>query len=186
MALSLVLLVTAALLVKSFLRLQEVSPGFESDNVLLTTLSLPGPKYSDRAAVSLFFDKVLPRLERLPGVRAVGVTNVVPLSAMNVRNDFTIAGRPPLTVTDKPGAQSRWVSPDYFRAMGIPLIRGRAFTAQDNADASGVVIIDEALARRLWPNADPVGAHLILEEGTQTREVEIVGVVAEREALHTG
>lgn len=176
-ALSLVLLVTAALLVKSFLRLQEISPGFESENLLLTTLSLPGPKYSDRAAVALFFDRLLPRLETLPGVRAVGVTNVVPLSAMNVRNDFTIAGRPPLTETDKPGAQSRWVSPDYFRAMGIPLIRGRAFTAQDNADAAGVVIIDEALARRLWPNADPVGAHLILEEGTQTREVEIVGVV---------
>lgn len=177
-ALSLVLLVTAALLVKSFLRLQEVSPGFESENALLTTLSLPGPKYSDRAAISLFFDKLLPRLETLPGVRAVGVTNVVPLSAMNVRNDFTIAGRPPLTVTDKPGAQSRWVSPDYFRAMGIPLTRGRAFTAQDNADGSGVVIIDEALARRLWPNADPVGVHLILEEGTQMREVEIIGVVA--------
>ncbi len=177
-ALSLILLVTAALLVKSFLRLQQVSPGFESENLLLTTLSLPAPKYSDRAAVSLFFDKLLPRLETLPGVRAVGATNVVPLSAMNVRNDFTIAGRPPLTVTDKPGAQSRWVSPDYFRAMGIPLVRGRAFTAQDNADAAGVVVIDEALARRLWPNADPVGAHLILEEGTQTREVEIVGVAA--------
>jgi putative ABC transport system permease protein len=177
-ALSLVLLVTAALFVKSFLRLQEVSPGFQGENVLLTTLSLPAPKYSDRAAVSLFFDKLLPRLETLPGVSAVGVTNVAPLSQMNVRNDFTIAGRPPLTVADKPGAQSRWVSPDYFRAMGIPLVRGRAFTPQDKADASAVVIIDEALGRRLWPNADPVGAHLILEEGTQRREVEIVGVVA--------
>ena len=145
--------------------------------MLLSTLSLPGPKYSDRAAVSLFFDKLLPRLETLPGVRAVGATNVVPLSQMNVRNDFTVAGRPPLTVADKPGAQSRWVSPDYFRAMGIPLIRGRAFTPQDNADAAGVVIIDEAVARRLWPNADPLGAHLILED-PQPREVAIVGVVA--------
>lgn len=176
-ALSLVLLVTAALLVKSFLRLQQLSPGFASENVLLTTISLPGPKYSGRAAVSLFFDKLLPRLETLPGVRAVGATNVVPLSQMNVRNDFTVAGRAPLTVADKPGAQSRWVSPDYFRAMGIPLIRGRAFRAQDNADAAGVVIIDEAVARRLWPNADPLGAHLILED-PQPREVEIVGVVA--------
>ena len=177
-ALSLVLLVTAALLVKSFLRLQEISPGFESDNVLLTTLSLPAPKYSDRGAVTLFFDKLLPRLETLPGVRSVGATNVVPLSQMNVRNDFTIAGRPPLTVAENPGAQSRWVSTDYFHAMGIPVIRGRVFTPQDNADAPGVVVVDEALARQHWPNENPVGEHLLLQDSPEPREVEIVGVAA--------
>ena len=175
-ALSLILLVTAALLVQSFVRLQQVGPGFESDNVLLTRLSLPSPKYSDPKSVTIFLDKVIPRLATLPGVRAVGAANVLPLSAMNVRNDFKVAGRPPLTETDKPGAQSRWVSPDYFRALGIPL-RGRAFTERDNADAAGVVIIDEALARRLFPNEDPLGVHLILED-PNPREVEIVGVVA--------
>ena len=177
-ALSLVLLITAALLVKSFLRLQEVTPGFNGDHLLLTRLSLPTGKYSNREAVALFFDKVLPRLESLPGVRAVGATNVLPLSGMNVRSDFTIVGRPPLGPTDKPAAQNRWVSPGYFRALGIPLIKGRPFNAQDNADAPGVVIIDEALARRLWPDTTPLGVHLMLEDTPKPREVEIIGVVA--------
>jgi putative ABC transport system permease protein len=97
---------------------------------------------------------------------------------MNVRSDFAIVGRPALSPTDKPAAQNRWVSPEYFRALGISLIRGRAFTAQDNADAPAVVIIDEALARRLWPNTNPLGVHLMLEDTPKPREVEIIGVVA--------
>ena len=177
-ALSLVLLITVALLVKSFLRLQEVAPGFNGEHLLLTRLSLPNGKYSNREAVALFFDKVLPRLENLPGVRAVAATNVLPLSGMNVRSDFTIVGRPPLGPTDKPAAQNRWVSPGYFRALGIPLIKGRSFNAQDKADAPGVVIIDEALAHRLWPNTTPLGAHLLLEDTPKPRDVEVVGVVA--------
>ena len=177
-ALSLVLLITAALLVKSFLRLQDIAPGFKGDHLLLTRLSLPAGKYSNREAVTLFFDRILPRLESLPGVQTVGATNVLPLSGMNVRSDFTIVGRPPLSPTDKPAAQNRWVSPEYFRALGIPLIKGRSFNMQDNGDAAGVVIIDEALAHRLWPNDTPLGVHLMLEDTPKPREVEIIGVVA--------
>src|SRR6185503_8633308 len=105
------------------------------------------------------------------------VANVLPISGMNVRSDFLIMGRPLLSPTDKPAAQSRLVSPDYFQALGIPILNGRAFTEFDNAQATGVVIIDAALAQRYWPNETPVKAHLLLEDGNpQPRDVEIVGV----------
>ena len=176
-ALCLVLLITAGLLVKSFLRLQEVSPGFNGENLLLVRLSLPPSRYSKREAVALFFDRVLPRIAALPGVSSVGASNVLPVSGMNVRSDFTIAGRPPLTPTDKPAAQSRLVSPDYFEALGIPILSGRDFAEQDNAQAAGVVIIDSALAKRYWPDENPLGFHLLLEDGSPTpRDAEIVGV----------
>ncbi len=176
-ALSLVLLITAGLLIKSFLRLQEVSPGFNGDHLLLTRLSLPPSRYSKREAINVFFDKVLPKIAALPGAGSVGVANVLPISGMNVRNDFMIMGRPLLSPTDKPAAQSRLVSPDYFQALGIPILNGRAFTEFDNAQATGVVIIDAALAQRYWPNENPVKAHLLLEDGNPLpRDVEIVGV----------
>jgi predicted permease len=176
-ALSLMLLITAGLLVKSFLRLQEVSPGFNGDNLLLVRLSLPQASYPNREAVTVFFDKLLPQIASLPGVSSVGAANVLPLSGMNVRSDFTIVGRPPVLPTEKPASQNRWVSPDYFQALGIRVLKGREFTAQDNVHAPGVVIVDEALARRYWPNESPVGSHLLLEDGSpQPRDVEIVGV----------
>jgi putative ABC transport system permease protein len=176
-ALSLVLLITAGLLVKSFLRLQEVSPGFNGDNLLLVRLSLPPSTYSNRAAITVFFDKILPQVANLPGVNSVGAANVLPLSGMNVRSDFTIVGRPPVLPTEKPASQNRWVSPGYFQTLGIPVLKGREFTPQDNAQAPGVVIVDEALAKRYWPNESPVGSHLLLEDGSpQPRDVEIIGV----------
>jgi putative ABC transport system permease protein len=184
-AISLVLLITAGLLVKSFMRLQKVSPGFDGENLLLVRLSLPAAKYPKRQAVTTFFEKVLPGIESLSGVESVAVANVLPLSGMNVRNDFTIAGRPPLSATDIPAAQSRWVSPGYFQTLGIQLVRGREFTTHDNSNAPGVVIIDEALAQRYWSNENPVGVHLKLDEGSpEGRDVEIVGVA--RNIKHVG
>lgn len=176
-ALSLMLLISAALLIKSFLRLQEVRPGFRSDNLLLVRLSLPPRTYPDAERITVFYEEVLSRIQRLPGVEEVGAANVLPLSGLNVRSDFTIAARPPLTAADKPAAQSRLVSADYFKAMGIQIVKGRAFTAHDNARANRVAVIDEALARRYWPEADPIGAHLKIEDTPNGREVEIVGIV---------
>ena len=177
-ALSLMLLITAALLMKSFLRLQAVSPGFDKENVLVARLSLPPTKYRDRETVATFFDKALAQILTLPGVRAAGAVNVLPLSGMNTRSDFTIAGRPPLKPTDKPAAQSRWITPDYFRALGMHLIKGREFTLHDNATGAPVAIIDEALSRRHWPDSNPLGDHLLIEDdASRIRDVEIVGVV---------
>jgi predicted permease len=175
-ALSLVLLISAALLMQSFLRLQDVQPGFKSDNLLLVRLSLPPRKYSNAEAVTVFYDQVLSRIQSLPGVQSAGASNVLPLSGLNVRSDFTIAGRPPLSASDKPAAQNRFVSADYFRALGIRIVQGREFTPHDNAAGSRVAIIDEALARRYWPNANPLGVHLNIEDSPQPRDVEIVGV----------
>ena len=177
-ALSLMLLISAALLIKSFLRLQEVKPGFKSENLLLVRLSLPPRAYSSAEAVTVFYDQILSRIQQLPGVEEAGGANVLPLSGLNVRSDFTITGRPPLTASDKPAAQTRLVTADYFKALGIQVVKGRAFTAHDTAIANRVAVIDEALARRYWPEGNPIGVHLNIEDAPNGRDVEIVGVVA--------
>jgi putative ABC transport system permease protein len=180
-ALSLVLLISAGLLVKSFFLLQRVTPGFNTGNLLLVRLSLPQARYQKRETVADFYQKLTQRVESLPGVQAVGVASVLPLSGMNARADFTIVGRALASAQDAPGAQNRWVSPGYFRMMSIPLLKGREFTAQDAAQSLAVVVIDEALARRYWPNQNPLGARLRIDDGgaEPPREVEIVGVVGD-------
>jgi predicted permease len=178
LAISLVLLVGAGLLVKSFMRLQQVSPGFEPSNMLLVRLSLPQSSYSTPQSVAAFYQKLAPRIEGLPGVQGVGLANVLPLSASNTRTDFSIVGRPPLSPSEMPGAQNRWVSPGYFQTMRVPLLAGREFTEQDGTDSPGVVVIDEALAHRFFkPDESPIGFHLRIDDGAgEPREVEIVGV----------
>jgi putative ABC transport system permease protein len=178
-ALSLLLLIGAGLLIKSYARLQNVSPGFEANNLLTAQLSLPPARYGKAEAVKVFYDKLAVRLGDLPGVEAVGAASVAPLSGINARTEFTIAGRPPATPNETPAAQDRWVSPGYFRTMQIPLRQGREFTEFDHERAAGVVIIDEVLAQRYWPQGNPLGAHLSLDYGTgeKPRDFEIIGVV---------
>jgi putative ABC transport system permease protein len=178
-AISLVLLTGAGLLVKSFRNLQSVSPGFEAENLLSVRLSLPQTKYSKPEAVENFYQKIVPRIESLSGVETVGAANVLPLSAMNVRADFTIVGRPPLSQTEVPAAQNRWVSPSYFQTLRIAVLKGRQFTEMDTPRGQGVVMIDKSLADRYWPGADPLGAHIKIDDAAPAppREVEIIGVV---------
>ena len=177
-ALSLTLLSAAGLLSKSFARLLAVDPGFSPENVLAVRATLSKTTYPDPESARRFFQNVRLRLESLPGVASAGATSVLPLSAMNARMDFSIAGRPESDPSRKPGAQNRWVDPGFFTTLGIPVRRGRDFTDRDNASAPGVVILDEALARALFPGVDPVGSRLILEDAvSETREAEIVGVV---------
>lgn len=178
-ALSLILLINAGLLAKSFLRIQEVSAGFDTDKLLLVRLSLPQARYKDRDSVKIFYDNVSRRVGELDGVKSVSLANVLPLSGMNVRSEFSIVGRPPLSPTDMPASQSRWVSPGYFETMQIPLKRGRDFTEYDNERSREVVVIDEALAERYWPGEDPIGTHLrVTYDGEPApREVEVIGIV---------
>ena len=177
-ALSLALLVGAGLLIRSFGQLQSVSPGFEPGGLLTAQVSLPAASYSEARAVRVLYDKLAGRLTDLPGVEAVGAASVLPLSGINARTDFTISGRPPATPADTPAAQDRWVSPGYFHAMRIPLLEGRDFTEADDERGAGVAVIDETLARRHWPDASPMGAHLLLDYGTgeKPRDFEIVGI----------
>jgi len=178
-AISLVLLIGAGLLVKSFQRLQNVSPGFDADGLLLVRLSLPQARYSKPEEIRTFYEKIASRIEALPGVESVGAANVLPMNGLNVRADYTVVGRPPVSKTDVPAAQNRFVSPGYFHTMKIPIMTGRDFTEMDGSRAQAVVVIDETVAARYWPDQNPLGAHLKIDDGGATpREVEIVGVAA--------
>jgi putative ABC transport system permease protein len=177
-ALSLLLLVGTGLLIRSFIKLQSVSAGVDTRNVLSARLSLPATKYAQSDLMIAFVDRLLQKLRHVPGVRSVSMGSVLPLSGMNTRADFSIAGRPPLTEEERPAAQNRWVAPNYFRTMGIPLFRGRDFNDLDTQSSQSVVVIDEELAKRHFPSQDPLGMHLrVGDSGPNAREVEIVGVV---------
>jgi predicted permease len=178
-ALSLVLLVCASLLITSFERLQSVNPGFGLKHTLAVRLSLPPAKYSTGDAVRIFYDRLAARLRALPGVESLGAASTLPMSALNARTEFLISGRPPVKPSDVPGAQHRWVSPGYFHAMNIPLLRGREFTDADKQQSAGVMVIDRTLAQRFFPDRDPIGAHILITLGddSPSPEYEIVGVV---------
>lgn len=177
-ALSLVLLVCAGLLIKSFNRLQNVSPGFNLERALAVRLALPPAKFPTGAAVKNFYDRLAPRLTALPGVESVGAASALPMSALNARTEFVISGRPPAKPSDVPGAQHRWVSPGYFQAMRIPLLRGREFMEQDDEKGAGVVVIDQALAIKFFAGEEALGAHIqiVLGDGVASRDYEIVGI----------
>lgn len=166
-ALSLVLMIAAGLLLRSFGRLMEVNPGFDSHNVLLARIWLPVPNNPDRdpyrllATRSAFIKEVLRRASALPGVQyaAIGSGGGVPLLDQNKPGLFTIEDQPALDTT-RPLTKFSAVSPDYFRALGTPLVRGRFFEAGDDEQAPRVVLIDEALAQRFFAKIDPIGRHI--------------------------
>jgi putative ABC transport system permease protein len=178
-ALALVLLIAFVLTMKSFWRIQHVNPGFTADHVLAMEMELPtDSKYRTRAEQAEFFRRVLENVRSLPMVRSAGVTNLIPLDTSDERRvAFTIEGRAPLPAGQSLPADYRAASTDYFRALGIPLRRGRYFTEQDKADRPLVVVINEALARRYWPDAsDPVGQRVRIGRALVA---EIVGVVGD-------
>ena len=178
MAFAVILLVGAGLLIRSFVQLQQVNPGFEPRGVLAMQVSLPGSKYREGAQRASFDRQVLEAVRALPGVRSAATITTLPMSGFNQSGSFRIEGR-----QTPPGESSphgdRWMpSDDYFQTMGVPLVRGRYFDARDTAEAPGVAIVSEALARKYWPGEDPVGQRITFEGGQQApRWREIVGVV---------
>ncbi len=177
-ALSAILLSGAALLSKSFARLLSIDPGFSADKTLAVRLTLSRTSYPDPDATARFFERTIERLRGLPGIEAAGTGSVLPLSGMNARQDFEIVGRPAPRPEDAPGAQARWVDAGYFETLGIPVGRGRAFATTDDRSSVGVAILDEPLARALFPAGNAVGSRLRLEDAEEKpREAEIVGVV---------
>jgi putative ABC transport system permease protein len=161
-ALALVLLIGAGLLIKGFLRLRSVDPGFNPKNVLVTWTVLSPSKYPDRTQVADFYQTLLARIEALPGVQFVGATNDLPLSGDNSSWGFTTEAHPRPAPGEVLEANYRVASPNYFRAMGISLVRGRFFTEFDNESAPGAVIINETMARRFWSDEDPIGKRMKL------------------------
>ncbi len=179
-SLSLLLLATAGLLIKSFARLQQESPGFNVERALTASLTLPAAKYATPEKRAAFAEQLLTRITSLPGVVSAGVTNSLPLTGSNSQGSYNIEGYTPPTGQPSPHAMVRQVSADYFRAMGIPLLRGRYFEATDTLGRENVVVIDRILADRYWPGADPIGKR-ISRGGNATQGNglwTIIGVVA--------
>jgi len=177
-ALAVVLLAGAGLLLASLARLQSVSPGFSPDGVLAARLTLAGPRYQDRAAMAQFYDNVLNRLRETPGVDAAGAAGALPLSGSANTSNFHIPGRP--EPADGQGPTSRWerVTPEYFRALGIPLKSGREFETRDKVDAPPVLIVTESWARTFFPGEPNVVGKLIGSGGSE-KQSTIVGVVGD-------
>ncbi|HEX8719431.1 MAG TPA: ABC transporter permease [Pyrinomonadaceae bacterium] len=178
-ALSLILLVGAGLMIRSFWKLQNVDPGFDTSNALTLRVPLAPPRYAEPQQQLAFHDRVLEQIRALPGVVAAGSTTTLPLTGGGSKQPFTVEGQPAPPVAEQPLAQTRYVSPDYFRAAGIPVRRGRAFDDRDGDGAPQVVIISEAMARRFFPGQDPVGQRLTPSFHLKQGAREIVGVVGD-------
>ena len=175
--LALVLLGGAGLLARSFMQLTHVDPGFVPENATALRLSLPQKKYAQPEQQNAFANSLLERLKDLPGVQAAGITHSMPLVGDYVLG-FNIEGRPALDPNDLPNTNYYAVTPDYFRAMGIRLVRGRVFTAQDDVKAPRVAIINETMARQFFPNEDPIGKRINITNGPDTWR-QIIGVVGD-------
>jgi putative ABC transport system permease protein len=178
LALSLILLNGAGLLLESFFRLQKVDGGFRPEHVLTLRVSLPEAKYSKPEQVRTFFHDVLARVSRLPGVEAAGAVNALPLSGLSTSGTTTMDTQSVPPEARTPEADLRVVTPGYFEAMGIDLVRGRYFSDADNDQSAPVAIVDETLAKTYWPNEDAVGKRLRRGGAKSTRPwMTVVGVV---------
>ncbi|WP_348264622.1 ABC transporter permease [Telmatobacter sp. DSM 110680] len=176
LALSLVLLIGAGLLIRSFVRLQSVAPGFTADNVLSMQFVVSDPKYEDQKVLAGFYHEIESRIAHLPGVVAEGTVSALPLTGSVGWGGIHVEGYNP-----PPGQELqvdiRTASTDYFRTMQVPLIAGRFFSDQDNLETSQVAIIDQKFAQRFWPNNDAVGKHLWFDPKKPITIVGVAGVV---------
>ncbi len=181
-ALALVLLVGAGLLLNSLVRLLRVDPGFTPENVLTVNLAL-GERYRTKEPIMNFYQQSLERIKALPGVSAVGAINLLPFGEMLLRGDFIIEGQPEPPRDNPNMALKPAVSADYFRAINIPVLKGRALTERDTADAPGVVAISDSAARRFFAGRDPIGQRISFDRDRNNNNapiwLEIVGVVGD-------
>lgn len=159
-ALALVLLTGAGLMLKSFLILESVDPGIHPENVLVMDFSMGGKKYAKTQARAPFMDAVLHRVEQIPGVQSAAMASDVPLTNNSDAQAILIEGRPDPGPKQRPIVNVNVVGPGYLRTLGIPLLKGRDFSARDTESAPAVVLINQAMARKLWPNEDPTGARI--------------------------
>ncbi len=177
-ALSLVLLAGAGLLIRSFFRLQSVSPGFDASGVLTARVQLPGARYNDSRRSSAFFTETVSRIRALPGVQSAAAVSFLPLAGPGIGTSFYRADRPQPAAGEAPTTEVRPVTPEFFRTMRVPMLSGRDFNDSDTADSPLVAIVGEALARQHLSGEHPIGKRLHVNIGTvDGMNVEIVGVV---------
>jgi predicted permease len=176
LALSLMLVIGAGLLIRSFVRLQSVPPGFTTDRVLSMQVVASGPKYREDKPVVQFYKEIGDRITHLPGIKTEGLVSALPLTGAVGWGGINVEGYTPL-----PGQELqvdlRIASTDYFRAMDIPLLKGRFFSEHDTRDSQHVVIIDEKFAQRFWPHDNPIGKHVWFDPKKPMMIAGVVGVV---------
>jgi predicted permease len=184
-ALALVLLVGAGLLIKSFARLQSVDPGFSTENVLTAQVSLPAARYPDQPARRAFWARAIEQARALPGVTVVGLTSNVPFNGMVSSGSYSIVGYNPGPTDARPHGRQEVVGGDYFKAMQIPLVSGRLFTDGDTAESPRVVVIDQYLVNRYFPNRSPLGQQISRGDASSP-PFTIVGVVGTINSIDLG
>ena len=178
MAVALTLLIGSALLIKSFIRLRDVDPGFNPDHVVTMRMILASSRYKDAAAAVAGLDEMISRIRRIPGVLAAGSIHFLPLTGLDSATGFRVDGQPIPKPGSEPVTVVSIVTPGYFSAMSIPLVRGRMFDGRDIAGRPQVTIINQALAGKFFPGMNPVGQRLFVQWGRKT-PYEIVGVVGD-------
>jgi putative ABC transport system permease protein len=179
LALAVVLLVGAGLLIRSFLLLQRVDPGFNPERLLTFRVQVPD-RYKPEERVA-FFERTVAEISAIPGVRSAAAINMVPVAGRGIGAWLNIVGRPPADGTNPNAVPYRVVTPGYFETVGLRLISGRLLTKSDSLERSPVVVIDEALARRQWPGEDPIGRQIILgalPDDAITPKSTVVGIVS--------
>jgi putative ABC transport system permease protein len=177
-ALAVVLLASAGLLIRSFIRLQQVDRGFETDNLLTMIVRVPDSRYREDAQFVNFFSQVLERTRHLPAVRSAGMVNFLPLyGGLGSATGFKIEGRPEPPPGEELATDVRVADAGYFQTMGIPLLRGRNFSDSEQRQPKHVILINEALARKHFPDEDPIGRRLDVEMFDTPQPAEIIGVV---------
>jgi putative ABC transport system permease protein len=173
-----VLLITAGLLTKTFQALENEPLGFNPNNLLMIGLKLPALKYHDPVRQTAFYQQLLEKVEALPGVTTAAIDDDVPFSGFRATGNFTVTGQPEPRLGEEPIAEMHCVSPDYFKTMGIPILRGRVFGRDDVLGKPLGIVIDEYLARAFFPNQDPIGQQLSQEQLDKTEvQYTIVGIV---------
>ncbi|MBO0695566.1 MAG: ABC transporter permease, partial [Verrucomicrobia bacterium] len=174
-----VLLTGATLLTRTFRALENEPLGFNPNNLLMVGLKLPGLKYGDgkEDKLAAFYEQLLEKLSASPGVKAAAVDSNVPFSGFRAEGNFAITGQPEPRHGEVPSAEWHGVSPDYFRTMGIPLLRGRSLQRDDGLGKPWVAVIDEGLARKFFPDRDPIGQQIYFWEDKSKTNYTIVGIV---------
>jgi putative ABC transport system permease protein len=180
-AAAVVLLIGAGLMVRSILRIREVEPGLKPQNLLTAKLSLPRDRYTDAESAIRFYQQVLERVSHLPGVESVGLTSHLPIEEQGYNGNISVEGKtyPP---NEGPLVEFRVVSEDYFQTANIPLLRGRFFSKEEHDDSQPVVVINEAMAKQIWPGENPIGKRLA-DDG-QATVIGVVGDVKNYGLLH--
>jgi len=178
-SLALILLVGAGLMIRSFQKIQEVDPGFDTDGLLITGISLPGPSYRDGRSALDFYKRLFEQIDTLPGVVEAGATTIMPFSNSNTNNAIHPEGHPSLPPGRYYSSENRVTTADYFRTLGIPLLSGRFFSQSDWESNVPVVIVNEAFVKRYWPGENALGKRFKFGNHASTAPwLTVVGIVS--------